>query len=121
MKEQILNVLNDRYEALDAIEINDLLELTTPEDLSRLNNALDALVKENLLYKTKKHNDGEKCFGGGWFLVSVHLPTGVVDNHYELKYWDLFHCPEVEKAPYPYDGHTPADALENGKRFLHIK
>ena len=55
MKEQILNVLNDRYEALDAIEINDLLELTTPEDLSRLNNALDALVKENLLYKTKKH------------------------------------------------------------------
>ena len=38
------------------------------------------------VYKTKKHNDGEKCFGGGWFLVSVHLPTGVVDNHYELKY-----------------------------------
>ncbi len=55
MKEQILNVMNDRYEALDVIEINDLLGLTTPEDLSRLNNALDALVKENLLYRTKKN------------------------------------------------------------------
>ena len=57
MKEQILNVLNDRYEALDTIEINDLLGLATPEDLSRLNNALDALVKENLLYKTKCSKD----------------------------------------------------------------
>ena len=27
MKEQILNVMNDRYEALDIIEINDLLDL----------------------------------------------------------------------------------------------
>lgn len=55
MKEQILNVLNDRYEALDIIEINDLLELTTPEDLSRLGNEVDELVKENLIYKTKKN------------------------------------------------------------------
>ena len=69
------------------------------------------------VYKTKKHSDGQECFGGGWFLVSVHLPTGVLDNHYENKYWDLFHCPEVEQEPYPYDGHTPADVLENGKRF----
>ena len=55
MKEQILNVMNDRYEALDIIEINDLLELTTPEDLSRLGNSLDELVKENLIYKTIKN------------------------------------------------------------------
>ena len=55
MKEQVLNVMNDRYEALDVIEINDLLGLTAPEDLNRLNNALDALVKENLLYRTKKN------------------------------------------------------------------
>jgi len=55
MKEQILNVMNDRYEALDIIEINDLLELTTPEDLSRLGNEVDELVKENLIYKTKKN------------------------------------------------------------------
>ena len=55
MKEQVLNIMNDRYEALDVIDINDLLGLSTPEDLSRLNNAIDALVKENLIYRTKKN------------------------------------------------------------------
>ena len=54
MKEQILNVMNDRYEALDIIEINDLLELKTPEELSKLSNAIEELIKENLIYKTKK-------------------------------------------------------------------
>ena len=54
MKEQILNVMNDRYEALDIIEINDLLDLKTPEELSELSNAVEELVKENLIYKTKK-------------------------------------------------------------------
>ena len=55
MKEQIINVLNDKYEALDVIEINDLLNLVTPEDLSRLNNALADLVKDGIIYKTKKN------------------------------------------------------------------
>ena len=55
MKEQVIDLLNSKYEALDIIEINDLLSLTTPEDLSRLNNVIDSLVKENLLYKTKKN------------------------------------------------------------------
>ena len=55
MKEQIINVMSDRYEALDVIEINDLLELTSPEDLSRLNNLLCELEKDGILYKTKKN------------------------------------------------------------------
>lgn len=55
MKEQIINVMSDRYEALDVIEINDLLELTSPEDLSRLNNVLCELEKDGVVYKTKKN------------------------------------------------------------------
>ena len=55
MKEQVINIMNDRYEALDVIEINDLLGLVTPEDLSKLNSSLDDLVKENVLYRTKKN------------------------------------------------------------------
>ena len=31
MKEELLKVLDDKYEALDLITINDLLGLTTPE------------------------------------------------------------------------------------------
>ena len=77
-----------------------------------------ALSGKYEVYKTKRHNDGQECFGGGWFLVSVRLPTGPLDNHYEMKDWNLFHCPEVEKEPYPYDGHTPADAADNAEKFL---
>ena len=54
MKEQVINVMSDRYEALDVIEINDLLELTSPEDLSKLNNVLCELEKDGVVYKTKK-------------------------------------------------------------------
>ena len=55
MKEQIINVLNDKYEAVDIIELNDLLSLTTPEELSKLNKDIEALVDEGVLYRTKKN------------------------------------------------------------------
>ena len=55
MKEQVINVMSDKYEAIDVIEINDFLELTSPEDLSRLNNVLCELEKDGVVYKTKKN------------------------------------------------------------------
>lgn len=61
------------------------------------------------VYKTKKHHDGQECFGGGWFLVVIVTPNGLIDNHYENTYWDLFKCPDLDKSPHPFDGHTPAD------------
>lgn len=54
MRENIIRVLDDRYEALDLIAINDLLELKTPEELKELENLLDELYKENIVYKTNK-------------------------------------------------------------------
>ena len=63
------------------------------------------------VHKSYKHHDGERCVGGGWFIVVAQLPTGQISNHYELKDWDLFVCEEREKAE-PWDGHTPADVLE---------
>jgi len=61
--------------------------------------------------KSRRHSDGEECFGGGWFIVVAELPTGQVSNHYEEKYWDLFRIPAVERAP-KWDGHTPNDAAD---------
>lgn len=59
-----------------------------------------------------KHHDGEDCFGGGWFIVVMHLPTGQVSNHYQAQHWDLFHeIPEVKTAP-EWDGHTPEEAAQ---------
>lgn len=67
--------------------------------------------------KSWRHADGEECFGGGWFIVTVQLPTGQVSNHYKAEHWGLFVCPEVELAP-TWDGHTPAVAAERLRAAL---
>lgn len=67
------------------------------------------------VHKSWKHNDGELCFGGGWFIVSAMLPTGLISNHYKAEDWDLFKVPEVEKALFEFDGHTGADVLKRLK------
>lgn len=67
--------------------------------------------------KSTKHNDGELCFGGGWFIVMAELPTGQISNHYEMKDWGLFNCEEVEVAP-EWDGHTPQDVIKRIGEYL---
>ena len=61
--------------------------------------------------KSWHHSDGEKCFGGGWFVVSAELPAGQVTNHYSADHWGIFHVPEVALPP-EYDGHTPSDVAD---------
>lgn len=69
------------------------------------------------VHKSWKHHDGELCFGGGWFIVVAILPTGQISNHYKAEDWDLFKVPEVEKALFEFDGHTPQDVLERLKQL----
>lgn len=70
--------------------------------------------------KSRKHSDGEKCFGSDdWFIVMAILPTGQVSNHYESKYWDLFDVPERETA-FEYDGHTPNEASDRLEKYLKL-
>jgi len=69
------------------------------------------------VHKSWKHNDGEECFGGGWFIVVAMLPSGQISNHYKAEDWDLFKIPEVEKAKYPFDGHTGQDVIERLKEL----
>lgn len=76
---------------------------------------VDKTLTKYGVHKSWKHYDGELCFGGGWFIVSAMLPTGLISNHYEAKDWDLFRIPEVEKALFEYDGHTGQDVLERLK------
>ena len=66
------------------------------------------------VHKSLKHNNGELCFGGGWFIVMATLPTGQISNHYEIKDWDLFKCEERELAD-KWDGHTPQDVIKRLK------
>ena len=66
-------------------------------------------------WKTRKHEDGSLCFGGGWFLVTIDTPRGAYGYHYEAKYWKLFDCPELPKAK-PWDGYTE----ENVNRLFSL-
>lgn len=85
-----------------------------------LYNALAANALAHLAVKSWRHSDGGLCFGGGWFVVYLNLPTGQVSNHYKAEYWDLFNVPEEYTAP-EYDGHTPAEAAERLKGALGVK
>ena len=68
------------------------------------------IVNQNrdISWKSRRHEGGELCFGGGWFLVTVDTPEGAYGYHYEDKYWDMFHCKELEKAKH-WDGYTEED------------
>ena len=72
------------------------------------------IIPKYNVHKSWKHHDGEWCFGKEkeWFIVSAMLPTGLISNHYKAKHWDKFKVPEVDKALFPYDGHTSEDVLD---------
>lgn len=69
------------------------------------------------VHKSTRHHDGALCFGGGWFIVSARLPAGIISNHYDVKDWELFRVPAVDKSLFEYDGHTSEDVL---KRMNHL-
>ena len=69
-----------------------------------------AIVKQNKdkAWKSLRHEDGELCFGGGWFIVGIDTPEGSYTYHYEDKYFSLFDCEELEHGKH-WDGHTEKD------------
>lgn len=79
-----------------------------------LYNAMAANLMPHISSKSWRHSDGEYCFGGGWFVVTMNLPVGQVTNHYQEQYWDLFQIQHLELAP-PWDGHTPKQAADRLK------
>lgn len=69
-----------------------------------------AIVKQNKdkAWKSLRHEDGELCFGGGWFIVGIDTPEGSYTYHYEDNYFSLFDCEELERSKH-WDGHTEKD------------
>ena len=68
------------------------------------------IVKQNKgrAWKSLRHEDGELCFGGGWFIVGIDTPEGTYTYHYEDNYFSLFDCKELERGKH-WDGHTEKD------------
>lgn len=102
-------MLNQIYNKQDIGEISDGYHTFNSLYMQRLY-LFAALVKayKSKAWKTKRHEDGKPCFGGGWFLVGITTPMGDYTYHYELKDWDLFDCKELDIAPH-FDGHTDKD------------
>ncbi len=74
--------------------------------------------EEFRVHKSKRHNDGEEPFGGGWFIVMAVLPDGKqISNHYEMKDWDLFQVPTQPRAD-KWDGHTAEDVANRLEEYL---
>lgn len=69
-----------------------------------------ALVKayKEKAWKSHRHEDGELCFGGGWFIVGIDTTEGSYTYHYEDEYYDLFNCEELPVGKH-WDGHTEKD------------
>jgi len=68
------------------------------------------IVKQNKdkAWKSLRHEGGELCFGGGWFIVGIDTPKGSYIYHYENKYFDLFDCEILDYGKH-WDGHTEKD------------
>ena len=113
------HTFNELYEfrkVYNAALFNEWAEnLETSSDFGQ---ALFNVPKYNV-HKSWRHSDGELCFGGGWFIVSAMLPTGLISNHYKAEDWDLFKIPQEEKAKYPFDGHTTQDVLNRLKELKY--
>ena len=120
----LIKVMYDSYE-IDGNEISDTIH-TFGElyDYRMLYNALwvneIADKKDYNVFKSIRHEDGNLCFNEqGWFIVVVVLPNGkIIDNHYEIKYWNLFKCKELYKSEISYDGHTSKDVKNYMFEFL---
>ncbi len=54
MKEQVLETLQKEYDAKTLLQINDLMGFETSEELKDLQDVLEELVKDYVVYKTKK-------------------------------------------------------------------
>ena len=69
------------------------------------------------VHKSRKHSNGQLCFGGVYFVVCAELPTGQITQHYKVNDWDYFPIPERETAN-QWDGHTAGTGLARLKSLI---
>jgi hypothetical protein len=63
-----------------------------------------------LIMKSKLHHDGTMF--DGYFVVVAFTNVGQISYHYKLKHWDIFQIPEIDKVPWPFDGHGSKEIIE---------
>lgn len=115
-----INELSDGYHTFDELyEFRKMYNAVLFNEWAAHEGWNGRITPKYSVHKSTKHYDGEECFGGGWFIVSAMLPTGLISNHYKMEDWDLFQVPVVEKALYEFDGHTGTDVLQRLKALTN--
>lgn len=77
---------------------------------------LGIFLKDVDVIKSTKHFGGEKCYGGGWFIVMIKTPWGQISNHYKLEHWYDFDC-RIANVSWKWDGHGMTEALQRLHRL----
>lgn len=73
----------------------------------------------NMIWRSKRHSDGELCFGTGTqFILGILKYSGnQISYHIPIERWNETDFAEIlEKAP-EWDGHTSDDVIERLKRI----
>ena len=115
-----------RYKRNPALGIEPQVALAYEKELALAVDAVAELYHYRMLYnalalyglgslgcetgRSRRHHTGELCFDGEFFIVWVHLPTGMVTNHYKLedeKYFSFL--VDYHTAP-EWDGRTAQEA-----------
>ena len=73
-------------------------------------------ARPDLFWFSRKHNDGELCFGDGtWFILGAELPgVGAITYHLPMRLWEAAtHTGATElEIGKPWDGHTATDVVD---------
>jgi hypothetical protein len=81
-------------------------------------------AKPEMFWFSRRHNDGELCFGvGDWFIVGAELPTvGSISYHLPMALWESAQRSGATmlKIGRPWDGHTPEDVVERLKAWAAL-
>lgn len=72
----------------------------------------------NHVWRSLKHSDGERAFGGIWFVLGIFKTPGIqITYHLPIEKWDDCEFAETLDTAPEWDGHTSSDVLGRLKQL----
>lgn len=99
------NSVSDGYHTMD--ELYDHRRALTTALLNVISNECGG--SSDPTFKSKLHSDGTMF--DGYFICGFKYQDNMISYHYNLKYWNDFRIPILDRAP-EYDFHTSKDVIE---------
>ena len=72
--------------------------------------------RDNYVWRSKKHSDGELAFGGTWFVLGIGTEKSQqITYHLPIERWGETDFAETLETAPEWDGHTSDDVVERLK------